>query len=239
MEKVTCHISKKEVQDSDAKKADELPDSLYSLIEKDHPGFTKDCFISLDELNQYRKKYIGSIISQEIGELDKLENEVVDAISTNKILSENIEEDFDETLTFGQRMADNIAEFGGSWTFIICFFAFILGWMGLNVYILSSHAFDKYPFMALNLILSCIAAIQAPIIMMSQNRQGEKDRQRSEHDYKINLKAELEIKLLHDKLDHLMIHQNKRLLEIQEIQSDYLEDILKELKGKNRREKMN
>jgi len=199
---------------------------------KDHPDFEKNSFVSFDELNQYRKKYIGSIIKQEIGELDKLENEVIEAISSNKILSDNIEEDFEESLTFGQRMADHIAKFGGSWTFIVCFFTFILGWMGLNSWILINHAFDKYPYMALNLILSCIAAIQAPIIMMSQNRQGEKDRQRSEHDYKINLKAELEIKLLHEKLDHLMIHQNKRLLEIQEIQSDYLEDILKELKSK-------
>lgn len=237
MKKVICHISKKEVHLNDAKKADELPEALYALIKKAHPDFSKESHISLDELNQFRKKYISSIIEQEIGELNKLENEVVDAISSNKILSENIEEDLDETLTFGQRIADYVAKFGGSWTFIICFFSFIVGWMGLNVYILATHAFDQYPFMALNLILSCLAAIQAPIIMMSQNRQGEKDRQRSEHDYKINLKAELEIKLLHEKLDHLMIHQNKRLLEIQEIQSDYLEDILEELKGKTAGEK--
>jgi uncharacterized membrane protein len=95
---------------------------------------------------------------------------------------------------------------------------------------MTGHPFDKYPFILLNLILSCLAAIQAPIIMMSQNRQDEKDRRRSEHDFKINLKAELEIKLLHDKLDHLMVNQNKRLLDIQEIQTDYLEDILKGMK---------
>lgn len=92
--------------------------------------------------------------------------------------------------------------------------------------------FDPYPFILLNLILSCLAAIQAPIIMMSQNRQEHKDRIRSEHDYKINLKAELEIKLLHEKVDHLLIHQNKRLMEIQQLQADYLEDILKQLKVK-------
>ncbi|MEJ7679223.1 MAG: DUF1003 domain-containing protein [Segetibacter sp.] len=101
----------------------------------------------------------------------------------------------------------------------------------MNVWFLSHKAFDPYPFILLNLILSCLAAIQAPIIMMSQNRQEHKDRIRSEHDYKINLKAELEIKLLHEKVDHLLIHQNKRLMEIQQIQADYLEDILKQLKA--------
>jgi uncharacterized membrane protein len=98
------------------------------------------------------------------------------------------------------------------------------------VLFLAHHPFDPYPFILLNLILSCLAAIQAPIIMMSQNRQEQKDRDRSEHDYKINLKAELEIKLLSEKIDHLLVHQNKKLLEIQELQTDYLEDLMKEAK---------
>ena len=103
----------------------------------------------------------------------------------------------------------------------------ILIWMAINVWVLTTRPFDPYPFILLNLILSCLAAIQAPIIMMSQNRQEQKDRQRSEHDYKINLKAELEIKLLSEKIDHLLVHQNKKLLEIQEVQIDYLEDLLR------------
>jgi uncharacterized membrane protein len=104
--------------------------------------------------------------------------------------------------------------------------------MLINVWFLASKPFDPYPFILLNLILSCVAAIQAPIIMMSQNRQEQKDRQRSEHDYKINLKAELEIKLLSEKMDHLLVHQNKKLLEIQEVQIDYLEDLLKKMENK-------
>jgi uncharacterized membrane protein len=104
--------------------------------------------------------------------------------------------------------------------------------MFLNIFILVTKPFDPFPFILLNLILSCLAAIQAPIIMMSQNRQEQKDRQRSEHDYKINLKAELEIKILGEKIDHLLVHQNKKLLEIQEVQIDYLEDVLKEIKKK-------
>ena len=111
--------------------------------------------------------------------------------------------------------------------FGIVFFSFILIWIGTNIFILVTKSFDPYPFILLNLILSCLAAIQAPIIMMSQNRQESKDRQRSEHDYKINLKAEFEIKLLSEKIDHLLVHQNKKLLEIQEIQTDYLEDLMK------------
>ena len=106
--------------------------------------------------------------------------------------------------------------------------------MIINIWFLAARPFDPFPFILLNLILSCLAAIQAPIIMMSQNRQEQKDRQRSEHDYKINLKAELEIKLLSEKIDHLLAHQNKKLLEIQEIQTDYLEDLMKELKKNNK-----
>lgn len=156
----------------------------------------------------------------------------MDAIKNNAILSENIQDEIEDELTFGQKIADRVAAFGGSWTFIITFFSFILIWMTINIWFWASKPFDPYPFILLNLILSCLAAIQAPIIMMSQNRQEQKDRQRSEHDYKINLKAELEIKFLSEKIDHLLVHQNKKLLEIQEVQIDYLEDLMKEVKKK-------
>ena len=102
----------------------------------------------------------------------------------------------------------------------------------VNIWVLATRPFDPFPFILLNLILSCLAAIQAPIIMMSQNRQEQKDRQRSEHDYKINLKAELEIKLLSEKIDHLLVHQSRKLLEIQELQTDYLEDLMKKINNK-------
>ncbi|MCF8237751.1 MAG: DUF1003 domain-containing protein [Saprospiraceae bacterium] len=99
--------------------------------------------------------------------------------------------------------------------------------MSINIWVLATKPFDPFPFILLNLILSCLAAIQAAIIMMSQNRKEQKDRSRSENDYKVNLKAELEIRLLHEKLDHLIIHQNKRMLDIQELQLDYLEELSK------------
>lgn len=170
-----------------------------------------------------------------------MEKDIVKAISGNEMLSENIEESFGERFTLGQRIADKIATFGGSWTFILTFFFLLLCWISINVVAFSKQPFDPYPFILLNLILSCLAAIQAPVIMMSQNRKEAKDRVRNEHDYKINLKAELEIRLLHKKLNHLMIHQNKKLLEIQELQADYLEDISnrlnKEPKGGNKTDK--
>ena len=233
MDEVICYISKVKVAAADAYRGDMLRDSIFQLIRKDHPGFTRNDYISIPELNKYRKEYLTGLIREETGETDALENEVVDAITHSKILAENIEDVIEERLTLGQRVADRIALFGGSWTFIIIFFAFILIWMGINIIALSNRAFDPYPFILLNLILSCLAAIQAPIIMMSQNRQEQKDRQRSEHDYKVNLKAELEIRMLNEKMDHLIAHQSKHLLEIQEIQADYLEDILKEIRDVN------
>ncbi len=153
----------------------------------------------------------------------------MNAINNNSILTENIEPEISSKLTLGERLSDRIAEFGGSWTFITCFFLFLLIWMAINVFVLTQKPFDPYPFILLNLLLSCIAAIQAPIIMMSQNRQEKKDRIRAEQDYKVNLKAELEIQLLNEKIDHLLIQQNKKLLEIQEVQIDYLEDLLKRI----------
>lgn len=230
METVHCSITKKEIPSAEAYKASEIRKPILQLIQKEHPQLSEDNYISADALTEYRKRYITQLITEEYGEVSQLEEEVIHAIQNNKILSENIEESIEERITVGQRVADKVAAFGGSWTFIIIFFCFLLLWMALNVSQIVFKAFDPYPFILLNLILSCLAAIQAPIIMMSQNRQEQKDRQRNEHDYKVNLKAEIEIRLLHEKLDHLMIHQNKRLLEIQQLQADYLEDILAQLK---------
>ena len=132
--------------------------------------------------------------------------------------------------SFGQKIADKVADFGGSWTFIISFLLFIVIWISSNVYILVNKGFDPYPFILLNLILSCIAALQAPVIMMSQNRQEEKDRTRAKKDYMINLKSELEIRMIHDKIDHLIMHQQQELIEIQKVQIEMMNDILNQIK---------
>lgn len=211
----------------------DIREAVFLLIQADHPEISKEGYISLTEMNKYRRKYLSQLIHQERGELAALDRSVFHSIEDNTILSENIEEGLEGQLTLGQKVADKIAEFGGSWTFIISFFSFLIGWIILNFYILSTQdAFDPFPFILLNLILSCLAAIQAPIIMMSQNRQEQKDRKRSEHDYKINLKAELEIQLLNEKIDYLIVQHNQKLLEIQELQTDYLEDLMRVMKGK-------
>ena len=224
------HISKKEIQNGEDLRGQDIREGIFNLIKSEHPDFDKDSYITLAELNQYRRLYLTSLIIQKKGELAIIDRDVMDALKNNAILSENIQDEIEAEITFSQKIADRVAAFGGSWTFIITFFSFILIWMVINIWFLATKSFDPYPFILLNLILSCLAAIQAPIIMMSQNRQEQKDRQRSEHDYKINLKAELEIKLLSEKIDHLLVHQNKKLLEIQEVQIDYLEDLMKEIK---------
>lgn len=227
------HISKAELKRGEEIKGHDIREGVFNLIKTDYPDFNKESSISLDELNQYRRLYLSSLIMQESGEIAGIDQDVIDAVRNNKILSENINDEISAEATFGQRVADNVAAFGGSWTFIITFFLFIVIWMAINVVFLATKPFDPYPFILLNLILSCLAAIQAPIIMMSQNRQEQKDRQRGEHDYKINLKAELEIKLLNEKVDYLLVHQSKMLLEVQQVQIDYLEDLMKEIKSRS------
>ena len=223
-------ISHKEINRGEEVPAKEIRDAIFDFIRLDYPGFERSHFISVSELNKFRRLYLAYLIEKEKGELAKIDQDVMDAIKNNSILSENIQDEIETQLTVGQRIADKVASFGGSWSFISSFFLFIVVWMLINIFFLASHPFDPYPFILLNLILSCVAAIQAPIIMMSQNRQEQKDRIRAEHDYKINLKAELEIKLLSEKIDHLLIHQNEKLLAIQEVQTDYLDDLMKELK---------
>ncbi|MPT30773.1 DUF1003 domain-containing protein [Epilithonimonas hungarica] len=228
----TSYIGHQEIPEGEEVKGADLREGIYDLINKNFPQFGKDDFISITELNQYRRLYLTSLIIEERGELEIIDLDVMDAIKNNSILSENIQDEIEADLTIGEKLADKVASFGGSWTFILVFFSFIMIWIFINIWILSTRPFDPYPFILLNLILSCLAAIQAPIIMMSQNRQEQKDRIRGEHDYKINLKAELEIKLLSEKIDHLLVNQNKKLLEIQELQTDYLEDLMNVLKKK-------
>jgi uncharacterized membrane protein len=204
-----------------------LRHSIIALIQKEYPQFTTDNCLSIDELDDYREKYISMYVGGQIEELTELEKTVMTSLSEKSILSDQIDVDKNQGLTFGQRIADKVATFGGSWTFIISFGIFIFIWISMNVFWLINKGFDPYPFILLNLILSCLAALQAPVIMMSQNRQEEKDRERAKMDYMINLKSELEIRTLHEKLDHLMIHQQQELLEIQKVQIEMMSDILK------------
>jgi len=210
---------------------EDISGGLLKMIQQVHPGFKREYYISYDKLSEFRGQYLAKLVSKNAKDVGKLEKDVLYAISHNKILSENLNIEDEGVMTIGQRLADHVAQFGGSWTFVICFFLFIALWISVNAGLFFAKPADPYPFILLNLILSCLAAIQAPIIMMSQNRKEEKDRARSENDFKTNLKAELEIKLLHEKVDHMILHQHKRLLEIQEIQGEYLREIESLVKG--------
>ena len=222
-------LSGKEFPENERVSAKNLRQSLLHFINKTHPNFSKSCFLSIEEMNEYREKYISEFLNKKLGNLTEVEKQVIQSVSKNTMISTEVEED-EKEITFGQKLADKVAEFGGSWGFIIFFMTFLVAWILLNVFWLSNHGFDPYPFILLNLILSCIAAIQAPVIMMSQNRQEEKDRERAKKYYKINLKSELEIRELHEKIDHLIIHYQQDLLEIQKTQIDLLENILHNVK---------
>jgi uncharacterized membrane protein len=223
--KATCQICGRTKSSNSGVVGDNVRPSLAEFIKTRHADWNSEEFICFDDLGAFRKDYVKHVLEDEIGELTALDHEVIKSLQQHELLSENIEKQFEGKLSFGERLSDHIAEFGGSWKFIIIFGAVLLGWIAINVAVLARRAFDPYPFILLNLILSCLAAIQAPIIMMSQNRAEARDRLRAEYDYKINLKAELEIRHLHEKIDHLLRRQYNRLLEIQQIQIELLEEL--------------
>jgi uncharacterized membrane protein len=224
-ESVICQVCKKSKSPHGGMIAELIRPSLLEFIKKKLPDLDNKAFICLDDLGEFRKEYIKEVLEDEIGELSALDQEVIESLHQHEILSSDIEKQFEKKLTFGERLSDRIAEFGGSWKFLISFGAVLIIWIAINGVLLATHAFDPYPFILLNLILSCLAAVQAPVIMMSQNRAEARDRLRAENDYKINLKAELEIRHLHEKLDHLLRRQYNRLFEIQQIQIELLEEI--------------
>ncbi|MBL7841476.1 MAG: DUF1003 domain-containing protein [Cyclobacteriaceae bacterium] len=232
MDTFTSDLSSKEFPVREKISAKTIRPSILHIIKSDHPDFKEDSYCSLTELNMYRQKYISDFLLREVGELTELEDTVLDALKNRESLVNKIEEP-EEQISFGQRLADRVATFGGSWTFIVLFGFFLLVWMVINSVFLITKPFDPYPYILLNLILSTLAALQAPVIMMSQNRQEEKDRDRARKDYMINLKSELEIRMLHEKIDHLIIHQQHELLEIQKVQIEMMNDILDKLPEKS------
>ena len=172
----------------------------------------------------FQTQYLEKILSTEDDHLHRLHQLVADAVQEEDLIVQNLLHPPKETFSRGQMVADKVATFGGSWTFIISFGVVLFCWITMNI-ILATKAFDPYPFILLNLVLSCIAALQAPVIMMSQNRKEEKDRKRAENDYLVNLKAEIEVRNLHQKINLLMEEQFKTLMEIQRYQTELLEDI--------------
>jgi len=224
-ETVTCQICKKQKKPNEVRPAALVREPIVEIIQKTHPDWSSDGFICISDLNHFREEYVKDVLARGKGEVSVLEEQVIRSLKDHELVSTNINAEFNRKLTFGERMADRMAVYAGSWRFISIFMAVLLVWICINTIVLIQRPFDPYPFILLNLILSCIAALQAPIIMMSQNRQEAKDRLRSEHDYRVNLKAELEIRQLHEKMDHLLITQWQRLLEIQEVQTELIEEL--------------
>jgi uncharacterized membrane protein len=204
-----------------------LRPAIIEMIKKRDPSCAHSRMICVDCLDLFRSEYVEDALKDEVGELSKLEQEVVDSLREQENLTENINRAFERSITFGQHVADRVATFGGSWIFIGAFFLVLAAWIVINSVATIRTPFDPYPYILLNLILSCLAAIQAPIIMMSQNRIEVRDRLRSENDYQVNLKAELEIRHLHEKLDVLLKHQWQKLLEIQQIQMDFMKELVR------------
>ena len=173
------------------------------------------------------RKLAARFVDKDWDELNDFEKRVLKKFVAKQVIARDPKVVYDER-TVGEKIADRVAKFGGSWTFILIFFGILMAWVILNSYVLINYkdAFDPYPYILLNLFLSMLAALQAPVIMMSQNRQAAKDRLDAQHDYEVNLKAELEVRLLIAKLDQLRHHQWQRLLEIQGIQTGLMEEIL-------------
>jgi len=221
--KQECAICGQMFLNKDLTPYDLVSHDVSSLIKNIASGWDEDKYICFKDLNHLRSEYIKASILKNQNEISDIEHTIIQSISEYEAVSENINEIYNENISFGDRLADKIATFGGSWGFIIFFISILFIWILINSAILINKTFDPFPFILLNLILSSLAAFQAPIIMMSQNRQAKKDRIQAEMDYKVNLKAELEIRQIRTKLDQLSSHQWQRLLEIQELQNELLQ----------------
>ena len=231
MEKLhKCSVCQKDFKSTEMINAGIIREGIYKLIQKDILTWNESSEICRDDLHLYQNKYIHSILESEKGELTTLEQQVLQTMKEHELISINSDTTLDHEWSRGERIADKIATFGGSWMFMGYFALFLIIWIGVNATVIFWKPVDPYPFILLNLLLSCLAAIQAPIIMMSQNRQEAKDRLRSQYDCQVNLKAELETRQLHEKMDHLLSHQWERLAQIQEIQIDLLEELRRKAK---------
>ncbi|EOS8036737.1 DUF1003 domain-containing protein [Enterococcus hirae] len=200
---------------------------IRSFILQKNKKLTIESQIPFITFMNYHFEYIKEKIIQDQNETKKINQEMLEQLKNKQIISQNLNTTINQKATFDQKSADAIAKFGGSWPFIFLFVVILGSWILLNTLHFLGISFDRYPFILLNLVLSCLAAIQAPIIMMSQNRQATRDRIAADHDYQTNLKAELEISLLHEKIDYLMSQQWQQMLELQQLQIELLTQLNK------------
>jgi len=223
--KLSCSLCDSPVDGRSLRSPQKLENRIIDLIKQDRPEWEANRGICPNCLEQYRAKKFVGYLEAEYRKLSDIEQAVVSKITRRGRVSKVIHQDFDSGMTVGQRVADRVARFGGSWPFIGIFGGILVVWMIVNGWLLAKHPFDPYPFILLNLVLSTLAALQAPVIMMSQNRQSEKDRVHAQQDYEINLMAEIEIRDLHDKMDSLRFKQWHELWHIQKRQIELLEHL--------------
>lgn len=225
MPNVTCSLCATQVEGRMLASPQKLENRILDLIKKDRPEWEAKRGICPNCLEQYRAKKFVDYLEAEYQKLSEIEQAVVSKITRRGRVSRVVNQEFDAGMTFGERVADKVAQFGGSWRFMALFGGVLVTWMAINTWMLVNRPFDPYPFILLNLVLSTLAALQAPVIMMSQNRQAAKDRVHAQQDYEINLMAEIEIRDLHDKLDSLRFKQWHELWHIQKRQIELLEHL--------------
>ncbi|MFC6323724.1 DUF1003 domain-containing protein [Companilactobacillus baiquanensis] len=204
-----------------------LTESIYRII----PNAKNSSFICLKDIQKIRLTQMQEMVDKDLEKDRKMNASLQKELAKDNYVTRNINDTIHGKLTRGQKLADLVARFGGSWGFIITFVIILVLWMGINVTHFLGVNFDPYPFILLNLFLSCIAAIQAPIIMMSQNRQADRDRFDAENDYRTNSKSEMEIRILHEKVDQLNEVQWPHILEIQKMQISILSELENEIQS--------
>jgi len=224
-----CEICKTTFRRAELYPIAAMRESLVRFIKKHHHHLNIRGFICKHDLDEQSLAYTENMLTAELAELDDLEQKVLDSFASQETLADNLS-DYEVNLSFGDRLADRVSDFAGSWTFIIIFLVICLAWMLLNSYALLVQ-FDPYPYILLNLALSTLAALQAPIILMSQNRKSDRDRLQAEYDYKVNLKAELQIRNLNSKIDHLIKKLWLHMMETQESQIKLQKKILDKIES--------
>ena len=229
MAKVTCSLCGTSVDSRTMVGSQKLEPAIVNLIKRDRPEWPGTRGICQNCREQYRAKKFLGYLEDEFDKISDMEKSLVTRLAHRGRVSRLVNQEFEAQMTFGEHVADQVAQFGGSWTFIGIFGGILVVWMAINSFFLLRKPFDPYPYILLNLVLSTLAALQAPVIMMSQNRQSEKDRLQAKQDYEINLMAEIEIRDLHDKLDSLRYKQWHELWHLQQRQLELLEHLHKEL----------
>lgn len=217
-----CCITGNIIEDSEGVSWQQIRPSIQEFLKTVQKDWNDDSFVSYTALSELMRTYITNRTEEEERLQKKLDKRIENEYTEEKAL-QALNFDMEKPSSFGERWADRIADFGGSWKFIGIFVSVMVIWMVTNVVFLRGKGFDPYPFILLNLVLSCLAALQAPIIMMSQNRQEDKDRAHAEYDFRVNVKAESEIRSLHEKLDHLLLYQHRNIDELFQLQLDMMQ----------------